>query len=346
MKKSYLKVPAKFESLDYLSQITQLNQKNCDKGIAVDETYGCIPLSHIGNAKAAKDLFSITLEQLSTYISESNIYGLKFNYLINSIWSQGIEFYPEGQKQIIHEIQNLVSCGVENVIVSSPGIIQIIKNEFPALNITLSTNIGICSLHEIFRWQEVGVDKIVLNRNINRDMKLLKEIQNSTPIKIELLLNSMCNLFCSQSQYHNLINNTNSNLKTQKFIDSNNPQSQCNCNCVNKPCEMICAAWIRPEDVCLYEKIGYSSFKLDGRGMNCNHMLFVIEEYLQRYHEGNFFDLFDFWDSSTNIKSSLNNRFLDGLVQTMMDDGVNCQICGGRNVHCKKIASKIIFQNI
>jgi len=346
MNVSKLKVPAKFDCNDFADKLYELNQKYCHNGIVADETYGCVPSSYVGNARAAKDLYPISLDQLANYINKTSKKGIGFNYVMNAVWSQGEEFSEQGQEHIINEVKQLIDCGVSSVTISSPGIIRIVKKQFPSLNITISINTCVSSLHEIFRWEKVGISKIVLNRHINRDVNLLHSMVKSTSTKLELLLNSMCNLHCSLHQYHNLINGVNSNVSAEG-IETKYPQSQCSLNCIKNPCEMICSAWIRPEDLGIYENIGLSSFKLDGRCLNANDIIFILERYLQRYHEGNFFDLFDFMNTrqEAGVKYYLNNRILDGFAKSLIEKNIDCRVCGGRNETCNKLAEKIEILN-
>ena len=346
MKESKLKVPAKFECNDFAMKLYELNQKYYHNGVIVDETYGCIPSSYIGNARAAKDLYPVSLDQLSVYINQTSKQGIGFNYVMNAVWSQGEEFSKQGQENILGEVKQLIDCGVNSVTISSPGIVRIVRKHFPSLNITISINTCVSSLHEIFRWEKVGISKIVLNRHINRDIGLLKSMVNSASTKLEILLNSMCNLHCSLHQYHNLINGVNSNVSTEE-IETKYPQSQCSLNCLKNPCEMICSAWIRPEDLDIYENIGLDNFKLDGRCLNADDIVFILEKYMQRHHEGNFFDLFDFMNTrqESGVKYYLDNRILDGFAKSLIDKNIDCRVCGGRNELCNKLAEEIEILN-
>lgn len=191
MKLAKLKVPAKFECVDFIEKLYELNRKYEQNGIFVDETYGCIPNSYIGNARAAQSLYEVSFEQLAEYICKSKRRGIGFNYVMNAIWNQGEEFSQEGQKHIIEEIKMLINCGVDSVTISSPGIVRIIKEHFPSLNITISINLCVSSLHEVFRWEKTGIKKIVLNRHINRDFDLLQSMIKSASITLELLLISV-----------------------------------------------------------------------------------------------------------------------------------------------------------
>jgi hypothetical protein len=88
-------------------------------------------------------------------------------------------------------------------------------------------------------------------------------------------------------------------------------------------------------------------FKLDGRCLNANDIIFILERYLQRHHEGNFFNLFDFMNTrqEAGVKYYLNNRTLDGFAKSLIEKNIDCRVCGGRNETCNKLAEKIEIQN-
>lgn len=340
---SKLKIPAKFDDKDYLKKINALNEKYQDSGIRVDETYGCIPVSVIGNARPADELPDVSMDYLKKFIEEGKAYGIGLDYTMNSIWSEGIEFSDDGRKKIVSEIRNLVTLGVEKVSVSSPGIHKILRNNFKDLEITVSINNCVDSVHAVKRWEKERVGKIVLSRHINREFELLQVLRAQSVVELELLLNSMCNLHCSLHQYHNLINGCRSNKNGDKLI-SKYPQNQCIYNMLSNPVEMICSAWIRPEDVHFYEKMGFHSFKLDGRCLSAEDVLYTAEAYLKRYYEGNFFNLFDFYNDRQEqpFHLSLDNRELDGFLEKMIEKKGSCRLCGGGNTKCKEIADNIV----
>lgn len=346
MLKSKLKVPAKFEKENYLCDLNALNQKYEYNNICVDETYGCIPLSAIGNARPARELAYVDEESLARYIEEGNKYGINFDYTMNSVWSDGIEFTEEGQEKILVEVQKLINIGVKRVSISSPGILKLVSNHFKNLDITVSINNCVDSIHAIKRWQNENVKKIVLNRHINRDFDLLKGMIKQSDVELELLVNSMCNLYCSLHQYHNTINSCNSNVNS-KTIASNYPQNQCAYNMLSNPIEIMCSSWIRPEDLHIYDELGFQSYKLDGRCLKPEDVLFSTEAYMARHYDGNFFDLFDFYNTRQEhpFYMELDNRALDGFLDHIKNNSVRCSLCGGNNINCKKIAEQIQCHN-
>lgn len=342
MKRTKLKIPAKFDYEDFLKKLNILNQKYEKNNICIDETYGCIPLTVIGNARPARELTKVNEETLKRYIDEGDMYGISINYIMNSVWCDGVEFSDEGRERILSEIEKLVSLGIKKVSISSPGILKLVRNNFKDIEITVSINNCVDSVYAIKRWEDENVKKIVLNRHINRDFDLLKSMIVQSGTQLELLVNSMCNLFCSLHQYHNIINSCSSNVNCNDIV-SNYPQNQCAYNMLSNPQEIMCSAWIRPEDIYIYEELGFDSFKLDGRCLGAEDVLFQVEQYMKRTFEGNFFDLFDFYNTRQKhpFYLELDNRILDGFLEELKQNKMNCRLCGGNNAKCKQIAKQI-----
>lgn len=341
------KVPANFEMKSFVRKLHDLSDKYAKKGTKVSETYGSMAKSYIGNARTSKHLYDVNLSTIKEYILESKQYGIDFNYVINASWSNGLEFTKEGKESVLNEIGELVDIGVHKVTICSPSIIQIIKKYFSNLEICLSTNLYISSVHELQRWGIEGINKVVLNRHINRDLKLLESLSRNSNMELELLINSMCNLHCSLRYYHNLANCVQSNITSDEF-DTYFPQIKCTKYNLSNLIETICCAWVRPEDVHYYfEKFGIKCFKIDGRSLDADSILFITESYLGQRLDGNFFDLFDFFNTRQNLGVNLylDNRELDDFLDGIRSSGIDCRLCGGSNKACKDVANKIIIKN-
>jgi len=346
MKKILYKVPANFTDENYLSKLADCNNKYADYDTKIAETYGSVSSSYIGNARTSSHLPDVTLADIEKYLNESNSVGIDFNYTINSSWSNGLEFTQEGKDKIIEELFQLEKIGIKKVTVCSPGILHIIKKRFSSFDICLSTNLYISSLHELQRWETEGIKTVVLNRHINRDFDLLKSMNNSK-IQLEILINSMCNLYCSLKFYHNLVNCAQSNVTSERWT-TYFPQSLCTKYNLKNPIETLCCSWVRPEDMDFYcDRFGINLFKIDGRSLESEHLLSIIESYMAKFHDGNFYDLFDFFNTrrKTQVNLYLDNRELDGFIEQICKSNISCRLCGGHNELCKSLSSKIMILN-
>ena len=198
-------------------------------------------------------------------------------------------------------------------------------------------------LDTFLQLKEMGVKRIVLDRNINRNYHLLKSIKNSCYMDFELLANSLCLPFCIMHQYHNNLNSHFSKDTEDGFVQCY-PYAKCFSRYIDNPILMLCSGWIRPEDLKIYTDIGIDKFKIDGRGIPSNIILSVIEAYMDEKYEGNLFDLmFSGRNTRRSISAFLDNREADGFDDELLNKRMDCRYCGGKNQKCKKLAEKITF---
>jgi len=79
---------------------------------------------------------------------------------------------------------------------------MIVKQNFPHIKVNTSINSKIRSKEDVRRYMLLGVDRLTLHHDINRDFGLLKEIRATTEIPIELLSNNACLYDCIYASNH------------------------------------------------------------------------------------------------------------------------------------------------
>jgi collagenase-like PrtC family protease len=80
---------------------------------------------------------------------------------------------------------------------------------------------------------------------------------------------------------------------------------------------MLKSPWIRPEDLAVYEAMGYDEFKLAGREMDRPWVERVVRAYAARRHDGDLNQLilgFDQMEPFGNVPVRIDNRKLDGFI--------------------------------
>lgn len=93
--------------------------------------------------------------------------------------------------------------------------------------------------------------------------------------------------------------------------------------------------------------LGIDKFKIDGRGIDKDTILSVIEPYMNEYYEGNLFDLmFSGRNTRRSISANLDNREVDGFVEKLFEAKIDCRYCGGKNNECKKLTKKLLLTNL
>lgn len=359
-------VPMIYER-NYINDIIALNENCKTKSCYIYEVYGSLRQDVIGNLRPSYSIKEIDISLLQDYIQILHSYNIQFDYVINSTLFP----IPIGVKidnnDVLNFLSGLIEIGVDSFTVSNPYIIMLLKRHFPQIKVNASICNEISTVHQIKEFEDIGVDCIVVDRDINRKFNRLKMLRSYANVPLKLLCNSPCLYQCINVQYHS---NFSSFLSTthryeNTLVTNGHRTPFCLHYCANKlfsnPIEHLKSQWIRPEDLCYYHNIGISLFKLDGRDKSAGYMLEVIKAYLHQKFEGNFFYLLhsnyakyveniqcDKPDNSVTLewKIGIDNRKLDKFLEQIYNkigdcDGL-CDSCG----ICSHFAKHIVINKL
>jgi hypothetical protein len=161
--------------------------------------------------------------------------------------------------------------GVRRVTVSTPFLLELVKRRFPEFKVRVGIYAQVDTPRRARFWEELGADAIVLESfSINRNFRRLAAIRQAVRCDLQLIANHVCLMNCPMQTYHqNGFAHASDDTGTL-FID------YCFLRCsrlrLTDPSQFIKSAWIRPEDLAVYEAMGYttSSFWNGGfRRRNC-----------------------------------------------------------------------------
>ncbi|BCJ94848.1 peptidase U32 [Anaerocolumna cellulosilytica] len=337
---------------------------------AVTHVFGSQSSEVTGSGRSTFGMPPITKADIEKAVSKAYENKIKFNYLLNSSCMGNKEFTNSRYKEIVDCFAWLESIGVDMVTIANPYMIDICKSKYPNLKISLSSFSMVESVERAKMYDDLGVDEITVRENINRDLKLLENIQKNVKCDIQVLANQTCLHFCPYQFYHDNVMSHGSQSDEQ----SNKVFSDyCILKCVSKkfrePVEIIKSGWIRPEDLSVYEAIGIDKFKLTDRGKSTKWLLKVIKSYCERKYEGNLADILNIVQTHNKIHNgsivdssklneeiknmrkmvkaflhlnvSIDNSKLSGFIEHFK--GANCRdtsctLCG----YCKRIADKVL----
>ena len=121
-----------------------------------------------------------------------------------------IVFHNEDMDDVEKYISEVVECGIDAFIVSDPFIISYIKNNFPQVEVHLSTQNSTSNYKACEFFKNEGVDRIVLARELSRDE--IKEIIDRVDIDIEVFIHgAMCTCFSGRCALSNYVTNRDAN---------------------------------------------------------------------------------------------------------------------------------------
>ena len=352
-------IPANFstEHINALSIISrEFNKKEENfKKDYICNVYGSLPISSMGHARASDSVPQIDIDDLSKYVNQLLDLDIPFHYTLNNLWSGGIERTVTGQNIIHKEIENILETGVKGLIIANPYLIKLIKKWFPKAMIIASINLRINSLAKIQFYMDMGVNHIVLDRDINRNFKILESGVKLYKDRLTLLVNSTCHLYCALQDYHTLesgflSSKTENNTKTE-LLDKNYCFNYCIDKYLNDFVNFLKSPCIIPEYISHYEKIGINHFKIQGRTMSVQDQVNLIKFYFNRETADK--DLFSIWPGfkETLLKSSKNEDLIEiekrlkinidllikiSFIENFIDNPNNCRAGCYQCEYCKR----------
>ncbi|MCK9603506.1 MAG: U32 family peptidase [Candidatus Omnitrophica bacterium] len=342
----------------------------------VDTVYGKLDRDFVGGGRPSCILNKVTKNKAKLHVGDIHKEGLKFYYLLNSSCLGNLEWTSAGHRELSKLLAWLLDIGTDGVAVANPYIAQHIRAKYPHLEISVSCFANVNSVEKAKFWEDMGVSTITLPPvELNRDFKLLRKVRENIKCQLQLIVNDNCLSHCPLFIYHNNLTSHASQSKGKVGIFM---FDYCFLICkylrIKEPANFIRAAWIRPEDISVYENIGIDRFKVVDRGMHADAIALIADAYSKRSYKGNLYDLFNnpstslwlnkpsffhkfryFFHPFTvnlfklfknrkvvqNIKVSIDNTKLDGFIEYFFDHECrynSCAECG----YCTKIAQKAL----
>lgn len=263
------------------------------KDFPVIELYGKLRQDTIGGGRAPYQLAHVSRRRLAQHVHEAHAAGIEFNYLLNSSCMGNREITRSGQRAIEKLLEWICKIGVDAVTIATPYLLKLVKTRYPQLKVRISLFAGVDRVRKAQMWEDLGADCIVLDSIlVNRELKALERIRKSVECDLELLVNNNCLMGCALAPSHmNAIAHSAQSCHENKgfFID------WCFLKCtemkLRDPVNYIRSEWVRPEDLHVYEDLGYDRFKIVERDIPTEMLIMRVKAYAERRFEGNLLDL-------------------------------------------------------
>ena len=259
----------------------------------VQELYGKLRQDSVGGGRSPYQLAPVSRRQLAEHVAHAHRCGVKFNYLLNASCMGNREITRKGQREIERLLQWLTEIEVDAVTVATPYMLKLIKRRFPHFSVRISLFTGVDRVRKAQIWEELGADCIVLDSIlVNRELKTLEQIRKHVDCDLELLLNNNCLMGCALSPSH-----MDAIAHSSQAWDANGGFfiDWCFLKCtemrLRDPVNYIRSGWIRPEDMHLYEDLGFDLFKVTERDVPTEVLLNRVDAYHRRHYDGNLLDL-------------------------------------------------------
>jgi len=214
-----------------------------------------------------------------------------------------IVFHNEDIEGVYEYIKNVTASGIDAFIVSDLFLVEYIKKNFK-VEVHLSTQASVTNLESVLYLKELGLDRVVLAREVKRDD--IKEIIEKTNMDIEVFIHgAMCTFVSGRCVLSNYFTGRDSNrggcAQVCRF-----------CFNLNKEKEPFGLA-VKDLNMALNLKdmmdINITSFKIEGRMRSPFYLATVLSSYrriIDAYYDENLTE--DLLNQEIKILSRVSNR--------------------------------------
>ncbi len=262
---------------------------------AVTSIYAKLPFDIVGGGRAGTVVPFVDWDAAVAYIGAAHARQLSFCYLINAPCLGNLEHTPEGKKQILSFIGQLVDIGVDSVSIANLAVLALVRRNFPGLAVRGSVLSWPTNLSRLRFQEALGVDPLIIPYSeFNRDFKMLARIRAGLSCNMQLFVNVACIYNC-----HYLAEHAGSVGHASQCAENGRQPSffldfylwQCTRRRLLHPELLLMSRWIRPEDLHVYEAMGFEEFKIIDRSRSTPWLLRAVRAYADRRYDGNLLDI-------------------------------------------------------
>lgn len=147
-------------------------------------------------------------ENLAIGINEAHAQGKKFYVVVN------IAPHNSKLKTFIRDLEPIVNMKPDAFIMSDPGLIMLVREHFPEMEIHLSVQSNAVNWATVKFWHKMGLTRVVLSRELSIDE--IKEIREKVPeMELEVFIHgALCMAYSGRCLLSGYINKRDSNQGT------------------------------------------------------------------------------------------------------------------------------------
>lgn len=273
---------------------------------AVEEMYGAMPLAVASGGRSGSSLPRVTPEEVEEYVKQVHAKGLKFDYPLNASCLGNMEWNEDFHRELLEQLDWLDTIGVDTITVAIPYLLELIREQFPRFGLRVSTVDFVNTVAKAKFFESMGADSITIDFDANRDFGMLRELKNAVRCELVLLLNNVCLYQCPSKYHHyNCVSHSNQPYSPVESSYMEYHLIRCASERYSDLSHFIKSRWIRPEDLAIYEEMGFNTFKVGGRSMSTEWITQTTTAYSSRQYNGNLCDLLQIADLATKHTNPL-----------------------------------------
>lgn len=350
-----ISLPTTFEN-QFLIELDKLNQTLATEKLRIGAVYGAFQTSVVGSARPSKYLPKSNPELLRDHVQLAHELGLEFLYLMNASCLGNLEYSSRGRKEIFNLLDLIHDMGVDSLVVTIPYVMELIQQRYPDWPLVASSLCYISSVHEALKFQRLGVKRLILDPDINRNFPLLRDIRRKVKAELEIIVNHSCLLHCpyEYSHYNNTGHGSQRFEGEKEKIYNQYNLLKCTLEKLKNPSEFLRSPWIPPSEVDYLEDIGIHWLKIAGRGSSKEELLAIAQAYLEKNYQGNLITLLGWphWliyrkspsgETLAPLEIYLSTRKLENFLDLFKRDLFPCQSGCLHCNYCEEWARKALI---
>lgn len=237
-------------------------------------------------------------------------------------------------EKMLNFIKSLKDKGLSSIIITNPVYISRIRQQLKDIKIESSVNCFVRTVEHALYLKDLGVDVLTIDRDINRNIPLIKEIKNKTGLKIRMMLNEGCLRNCPYRVSH--YNFLSHGINLQKisiqgiFVDK-----FCIELYLKDPSRVFRAPFIPPDALGYYDQF-IDHYKLSTRVFSTERIETCLNAYINRSFTGNLLEILDC--SGLSFFEYIDYGILRkcDFFKNMLDCNLKCNKCN----YCKRLFKK------
>ncbi|BAF59250.1 collagenase and related proteases [Pelotomaculum thermopropionicum SI] len=186
-------------------------------------------------------------------------------------------------------IQSVYAAGADGVIVSDPGVLDLVRRHCPGLPVHLSTQANTTNWASARFWEQMGVSRIVLARELS--LEEIREIRSKVGVELEVFIHgAMCISYSGRCLLSSYLAGRDANRGDcaqscrwrYSLVEEKRPGEYLPVEEDGRGTYILSS-----RDLCLIEYIpqlagaGIDSFKIEGRMKSVNYVAGVVKAYRQ-----------------------------------------------------------------
>jgi collagenase-like PrtC family protease len=243
-------------------------------------------------------------------------------------------------ERIVGYIAGLRQRGLTSVVLTNPVYIYEVKKRIRGLEIESSVNCYIKTSEHAKYLRDLGVDILTIDRDINRNIPLIKQIKAETRLPIRILLNEACLRNCPfrHMHYNYIAHASKRRKKKEPRVDPVFLDKWCVKIFSQDPANIFRTSFIPPEAVKYYtHAVDY--FKISSRVSPLARLRVQLDAYINKKFEGNLLALLDCpgvggYYKYIDYKTLKKARFFEKMLQC----NGHCRHCG----YCEELADRAV----